>query len=338
MKKSLFFTTLTLVSLLVFTACSKKKTETVVEETELTIKTARVELQEVQQEFDYSAVVRAEVLNHIAPTTPGRIEKIFVEVGDAVVKGQKLIQMDATMLRQARTQLQNLEANFGRFEEMYKIGGISQAEYDAQKAQLDIARNNIKNLEENTQLLSPINGIVTMRNYDSGDIFAGNPILQVQQINPVKLLVNVSESQYKFVKLGMSAKIKIDIFEDEEFTGKVTLIHPTLDPRSHTFTVEVSLPNNNRKVRPGMYGKVFFNFGAVNNVVVPDEAVIKLTGSSDRFVYRVQEDNTVEYVKIVTGRRLDQGYEVLSGLNDGDVVATTSLTKLKRGMKVKIAE
>lgn len=176
-----------------------------------------------------------------------------------------------------------------------------------------------------------------MRNYDSGDLYAGNPILQIQQITPVKLLINVSESQYNDIKLGMKANILIDVFKDEVFLGKVTLIHPTLDPRTHTFTVEVTLPNANTKVRPGMYGKVVFNFAPVNNVVVPDQAISKITGSSDRYVFVIENDE-VKYTKVVLGRRLENGYEVISGLNDGDQVAITSLTKLKNGTKVKIAQ
>lgn len=337
MKKTKYLGILTLITTVLLTSCGSKKNQTAPVDELITIKTSIVKLQEVAQEFEYTAVVRPEALNNIAPTTPGRIEQIFVEVGSRVSKGQQLIQMDATMLRQARAQLDNLEKNFGRYEELYKVGGISKAEYDAQKTQLDVSRNNIKNLEDNTQLLSPLSGVVTMRNYDSGDLYAGNPILQIQQITPVKLLINVSESQYNDIKLGMKANILIDVFKDEVFLGKVTLIHPTLDPRTHTFTVEVTLPNANTKVRPGMYGKVVFNFAPVNNVVVPDQAISKITGSSDRYVFVIENDE-VKYTKVVLGRRLENGYEVISGLNDGDQVAITSLTKLKNGTKVKIAQ
>lgn len=321
------------------TSCSKKAevaTETTTMDT-VSVKIATVKTQTIEEDFEYSALVRAEALNNIAPTTPGRIEKIFVEIGDYVVKGQKLIQMDATMLRQSRTQLNNMEKNFERFEELYKVGGISKAEYDAQKTQLDVARNNIKTLEENTQLLSPISGVVTMRNYDSGDLYAGNPILQVQQISPVKLLINISESQYNLVKKGMNANVKLDVFPNEVFPAKISLIYPTLDARTHTFTAEVSLPNKNSKVKPGMYGKVYLNFGAYENPVVPEQALVKITGSPDRYVYLVQGDKVV-YTKVILGRRLENGYEVLSGIKDGDQVAVTSLIKLKNGSNIIIVQ
>jgi len=249
-----------------------------------------------------------------------------------------LVQMDATQLRQARTQLDHLKENFNRLDELYKIGGVSKSDWDALKTQLDVSQNAYNNLSENTQLLSPINGVVAMRNYDSGDIFSGNPILQIQQIRPVKLMVNVSESQYNDIKKGMEAKIKIDILGNDDIKGRVSLIYPTLDARTHTFPVEITIPNENVKVRPGMYARAIFNLGSHSNVVVPDNAIVKQPGSGDRYVFVLNDDNTVSYNKVILGRRLDANYEILSGLKDGDKVAVTSLTKLKDGVKVRVVD
>ena len=331
--------TLLILSAVLLTACNIKKADDVssqqgVQTEAITIKVAEVNEQEVAQVFEYTAVVRAEAVNHIAPTIPGRIDLILVEVGDFVTAGQKLVQMDATQLRQAKTQLDNLKANFNRLDELYKVGGVSKSDWDALKTQLDVAQNAYDNLSENTQLLSPINGVVAMRNYDSGDIFAGNPILQIQQIKPVKLLINVSESQYKEFKKGMEASIQIDVLGSDAIKGRVSLIYPTFDARTHTFPVEITISNENYKVRPGMYARAIFNLGNRSNVVVPDNAIVKQPGSGDRYVYLLNEDNTVSYVKVELGRRLDATYEILSGLKDGDKVAVTSLTKLKDGVRV----
>jgi RND family efflux transporter MFP subunit len=337
-------TTLLILIVALFAACSQKKTEETnaqqnAENESITIKVAEVFEEPVAQIFEYTAVVRAEAVNNIASPSPGiRIDQIFVEVGDFVSAGQKLVQMDATQLRQAKTQLDNLKDNFKRLDELYKVGGVSKADWDALKTQLDVTQNSYDYLTENTQLVSPINGVVAMRNYDSGDIYSGNPILQIQQIKPVKLLINVSESQYNEIKKGMEAKIKIDILRNDEIKGRVSLIYPTLDARTHTFTVEIAIPNENVKVRPGMYARAIFNLGNRNNVVVPDNAIVKQPGSGDRFVYLLNDDNTVSYIKVTLGRRLDANYEIISGLKDGDKVAVTSLTKLKDGMEVQVVK
>ncbi|MCL2291112.1 MAG: efflux RND transporter periplasmic adaptor subunit [Bacteroidetes bacterium] len=324
-------------------ACSQKKSEDInshqtAQNDTVRVRVAEVHEQMVAQIFEYTAVIRPEAVNNIAPTVPGRIDRIFVEIGDFVTVGQKLVQMDATQLRQAKTQLDNLKASFKRLDELYKVGGVSKSDWDAMKTQLDVAQNTYDNLSENTQLVSPLNGVVTMRNYDSGDLFTGNPILQIQQIRPVKLVINVSESQYNDIKKGMEAKIQIDILGKEEYIGRVSLIHPTLDARTHTFPVEITIPNANAKVRPGMYARAVFNLGSRNNVVVPDNAIVKQPGSGDRYVYLLNDDNTVSYVQVMLGRRLDANYEVLSGLKDGDKVAVTSLTRLKDGINVQVVE
>ena len=165
------------------------------------VKLADVKARPVDQIQDYTATVEAEVKNNIAPSSPVRIDQIFVEVGDRVSKGQKLVQMDAANLKQTKLQLDNQEIEFKRIDELYKVGGASKSEWDASKMQLDVKKTAYKNLLENTALLSPINGVVTARNYDNGDMYSGgNPVLVVEQITPVKLLINVSETYFTKVK------------------------------------------------------------------------------------------------------------------------------------------
>ena len=159
------------------------------------VKLADVKARPVDQIQDYTATVEAEVKNNIAPSSPVRIDQIFVEVGDRVSKGQKLVQMDAANLKQTKLQLDNQEIEFNRIDELYKVGGASKSEWDASKMQLDVKQTAYKNLLENTSLQSPINGVVTARNYDNGDMYSGGePVLVVEQITPVKLLINVSET------------------------------------------------------------------------------------------------------------------------------------------------
>ena len=161
------------------------------------VKLAEVSSRPVEQIQEYTATVEAEVKNNIAPSSPVRIDRIFVEVGDRVSKGQKLVSMDAANLKQIKYQLDNQQIEFKRIDELYKVGGASKSEWDAAKMNLDIRETSYKNLLENTSLLSPINGVVTARNYDNGDMYSGGePVLVVEQITPVKLYINVSEGYF----------------------------------------------------------------------------------------------------------------------------------------------
>ena len=274
-------------------ACSggeEKKAETTAAETVIekpTVKLATVTSRDVEQIGEFTATVEAEAKNNIAPTSPGRISKIFVEVGDQVRKGQKLVQMDAANLTQLKLQLDNQETEFKRVDELYKVGGASKAEWDAAKTNLDVRRSSYENLLENTQLVSPLNGVITARNFDNGDLYTSTqmPVLVVEQIAPVKLMVNVSEPNYPKVTKGMPVTVKLDVYEGEEFEGKVSLVYPTIDAATHTFPVEITLANANQRVRPGMFARVTMNFGSKNHVVVPDMAIVKRAGSGDRYVY-----------------------------------------------------
>ena len=176
MRKTFQIAALLVVALL--SACSggeEKKEGTQEEAAQLNkpvVKLASVTSREVEQIEEYTATVEAEAKNNIAPTSPGRIDKIFVEVGDYVSKGQKLVQMDAASLKQLKLQLENEETEFKRVDELYKVGGASKSEWDAAKTTLDVRRTSYNNLLENTQLLSPLNGVVTARNFDNGDLYS----------------------------------------------------------------------------------------------------------------------------------------------------------------------
>ncbi|MFV0403131.1 MAG: efflux RND transporter periplasmic adaptor subunit, partial [Bacteroides graminisolvens] len=240
------------------------------------VKLATVTARQVDQILEYTATVEAEVKNNIAPASPVRIDHIYVEVGDKVSKGQKLVQMDAASLKQLKLQLDNQEIEFRRLDELYKVGGVSKSEWDASKMSLDVKKTSYRNLLENTSLLSPISGIITARNYDNGDMYNGNtPVLVVEQIVPVKLLINISENYFSKIKKGSPVKVKFDVFEGEVFNGKISLIYPTINAATRTFPVELVLDNKDMKVRPGMFARVEVNFGSENHVVVPDLAVVK---------------------------------------------------------------
>ena len=320
------------------TACSGGKEKVVVEEEEQaqTVEVSTAELRDVAQINEYSGTVEADVVNNIAPQSAVRIKKVFVEVGDHVRAGQQLAEMDALNLDQLRMQLENDELEFNRVDELYKVGGVSKAQWDAKKLILDKTKRSLENLMENTRLISPISGVVSQRNYDAGDMYSSaKPLYVVEKIHPVKLKINVSESLYTKVKKGMDVKFKLDVYGEEEFDAKVNIIYPTINPDTRTFIVELIIANNDERVRPGMFARVTLSSESVKRVVVKDRAILKLLGSGDRYVF-VVKDGKAEYHKVELGQRLDDEYEIISGINDGDVVAVSGHSRLKDGDTVEI--
>ena len=318
-----------------------KKTETqvVAQEVVPTVAVETVAAREVPQTATYTSTVQAYVKNNIAPQMAGRISKINVEIGDFVKKGQVLAEIDKAQLLQAQLQLQNQEVELSRLKTLFQSGAVSKSDYDAVELAYNIAKTQVANLEENTVLRSPIDGVVTARNYDAGDMYAmTSPIYVVEQIIPVKLLVGISEAYYTKVKKGDSVEIVADAIPEKKFYGNVEKIYPTIDPATRTFTIEVVVKNPYKTLRPGMFARVTVNFGSNRNVVIPDMAVVKQQGSGERFVYVLNEDGTVTYTKVILGRRMGAEYEVLEGLADGATIVTGGQIRLKDGVKVTVNE
>ncbi len=332
MKKNIVFISLIL---LAAAGCGKKEQTQQADERPV-VRVQGVTSREVPQLAEFTATVEPKVQNNISANVPSRIKSIAVEVGDRVARGQVLATMDDASFDQIKVQQADLERNYLRSKELFQVGAIPQQQLDQIKAQLDVLNASLRNIAENTTLVSPIAGIVTARNFDAGDMASGLPILTVMQIQPVKVLINVSESFYSQIKQGMEVQVKVDVFGDEIFTGKVSLVYPTIDTATRTFPIEIEIPNTDSRIRPGMFARVTVNFGTKEHVVVPDRAVVKLQGTGDNFVYVLNADSTVTYNKVMLGQRLDNEFELLSGVENGAEVIIAGQSRLSNGAAVRV--
>lgn len=321
---------------LLVTACSQGEAEG--QEGALNIPSVKVETlgeRMVDQTIEFTGNIEPLVKNNISSAAAQRIDKIHAEVGTRVKKGQLLVEMEDVNYMQARIQLENLKVDLARTEALYKAGGISEQQYQQLKTQVNVSEESIANLAKNTKLLSPIDGIVTHKNFDNGDIAAGQPILVVMQIQPVKILVNISEEFFPQVRIGTPATIRLDIYPDKSFSGKVMLIHPTIDAATRSFQAELRIENPSLLIRPGMFARAIVDFGSKERLVVPDVAVIKQPGTNDRYVY-VLEGDKVFYRKVELGRRVGDIYEVAGGVAVGDRVVVAGHTGLMDNIQVQV--
>ncbi len=322
-------------------ACSSKKSaeaaaEQPVVEAKPKVTTAVVHIQDVDQQSVFTGNVEGYAVNNITPQQPRRITRLLVDVGDRVVAGQKVAELDNAALDQVKAQYENNKANFERSDELYKFGGESKANWQAMKTAYEVSKSTYENMLENTTLVSPISGVVTARNYDNGDMCGGLPIFVVQRINPVKITINVSESLYSYIKKGMEVAVEFDALPEQKFTAKVSRITPSVDAATRTFPVELVLANAKELIKPGMYARVTMNYGTRKNIVVPDVAVVKQLGSGNRYIYVYKQDGTVAFQRVELGRRMNDKYEILSGIADGDEVVTSGQIALKDGIAVEL--
>lgn len=293
---------------------------------------------DVPQSDVYTANVEAYAKNNIAPQSPSRIQKIYVEVGDFVRAGQIVAKMDEVSLNQSKLSMANDSLEYSRIKKLYEQGGVSKSDFDAMELKYNVTRSQYQNLLENTILRSPVSGVITARNYDQGDMYGGSPIYVVEQITPVKLYVGISEMDYTRVKKNDTVTLTADALPGKTFTGRIARIYPTIDAATHTFTAEVNVANSDRLLRPGMYARVIVNFGSNHSIVVPDDCVVKQQGSGVRSVFVLQADNTVKEIVVTLGRHFGTEYEILSGIAEGDNVVVKGQASLKNGSKVNVQE
>ena len=339
--KTIYRSLLIALSIAAVSCSSNKGAKSTEAEAEVAVQIPNVEVQavaarEVVQQVLFTGTVEAEVVNNIAPQAPRRINEIRFDVGDHVRKGDVLVSLENSALVQSKAQMDNAKIEYDRTDELYKIGGASKSEWDARRLQYEVAKASYENLLENTTLVAPISGIVTARNYDKGDMTGGLPVLVIEQIRPVKIMINISESLFAKVRKGMKVYVTLEAYGDEQFTGTISRIYPTINNSTRTFAAEVTIPNNDERIRPGMFARVTLPYGKNVRVVAPDRAVNKLMGSGDRYVYVLEADGTVRYAKVELGRRMEAEWEILSGLEDGQTVVVKGQTALTNGCKVNV--
>lgn len=315
---------------------SSKATEEQSADTVRLVEVAPAEMRALSLSEEFTAQLEAKVVNNITAQAGGRLKQLLVKVGDRVGAGQAVARMEATQASQAQIQLADAKTNFARMDELYKVGGVSKAQWEQAKSAVDQAKLAYGNAAENTVLRSPISGFVTAKNYDNGDMTSPQlPVVVIQQIAPVKAVIGVSEQYYSYLKKGAAATLSVDALGEETFSGIVTNIFPTLDPVTHTVSTEIEIANKDLKLRPGMYARVHLDFGTKEALTVPDKAIVRQAGSGARYVYVFSGGKAV-YRAVELGQQQGDLYEVVSGLNAGDQVITSAPSNLKNGLSVKL--
>lgn len=315
---------------------SSKATEEQSADTVRLVEVATAEMRALSLSEEFTAQLEAKVVNNITAQAGGRLKQLLVKVGDRVGAGQAVARMEATQASQAQIQLADAKTNFARMDELYKVGGVSKAQWEQAKSAVDQAKLAYGNAAENTVLRSPISGFVTAKNYDNGDMTSPQlPVVVIQQIAPVKAVIGVSEQYYSYLKKGAAATLSVDALGEETFSGVVTNIFPTLDPVTHTVSTEIEVSNKDLKLRPGMYARVHLDFGTKEALTVPDKAIVRQAGSGARYVYVFSGGKAV-YRAVELGQQQGDLYEVVSGLNAGDQVIISAPSNLKNGLSVKL--
>ena len=322
-------------------SCGGKKEATSVKDASVAekVQTQVLTKEKIARQLELSSTLEGYESMSISPSLTGKIEHIYVEVGSRVGKGQLLVRMDQTQLNTTKINLASAKTEFARVEALKETGSVSQQVYDQTKTQLDNLTESAKFLETNTFVRAQFSGVIAAKNYEDGELYSGAPILSLQQISMLKAIINIPEAYYPLVKKGMKVEVRSDIFKDEVFPATIEIVYPTIDPASHTFQAKLRIPNAKEKIRPGMYVKTTLALGQAETIVVPYQAVLKLTGSNERYVF-VNDNGTARRVDVTMGQRFDDRIEVIpeteGELKEGDELVIVGQARLVDGSKLEI--
>ena len=318
-------------------ACGSETT-TEQEERVEQVRTKVLHEQEIEREISVSTNLQGYLTQNVAPSLTGKIEHIYCEVGDRKAAGADLVRMDQTQYKTTKISLANLELEKNRVEMLLKTGSATQQQYDQILAQYNSTKEQLEFLEKNTYVKAPFSGVIAAKNYEDGELYSGQPILVLTQIDKLKALVAIPERYFPNFKAGMKLTLTSEIYPNKVFPATVEIVYPTIDPSSHTFQCKIVIPNGSNLLRPGMYVTTTLGLGKANAIVVPYQSVEKLVGANDRYVFIV-EDGRAKRIAVTLGQRFDQDIEIIAPeIKEGVEFVTTGQHKLVDGVKVNVVE
>jgi RND family efflux transporter MFP subunit len=315
--------------------------------------TLTLSLTEIPVADSAPGVVISEQQVQVASRLMGYIHDIPVHEGDTVKAGQLLFSIDPTDIKgqvdqaraglaQANAALSDAKADFERFSNLYKEESIPKVQFDKIKLQYNIAQsqanaaqsglNTAESQLRYAEVRSPINGIVTQKMANKGDLAApGKPVLAVE--NPAKLLIqtSVSNETYAHLKMGGSATVEI---AGNTLPGKIVRLVSAADAMSHTHLVKLDVPGI-KGYSSGTFARVRFTVGSRQGISVPKAALLERAGISGVFV--VEADGIAHYRMVRVGSEQNDLIEIEAGLNPGEKVVVSNAAGFDSGDRINEA-
>ncbi|MDJ0814136.1 MAG: efflux RND transporter periplasmic adaptor subunit [Woeseiaceae bacterium] len=277
------------------------------------------------------AFAEADVIAKVA----GEVREILVEEGDDVEQGQVLARLDGDRLRlelnQSAANLQKLKRDYERNVDLKEKGLISTGDFDKIRYEMEAleASYNLAKLElDYTQIRAPIDGVVSNRYVRIGNTVSINdPVFEVTSLDPLVAYLHVPEREYRNIRKGQVVGIDIDALAGQRIIAEVTRVSPVVDPNTGTFKITIEIRDQQRLIKPGMFGRINIVYDQhVNVLQVPRSAILEDSGATSVFVV---EDDRAMRREVVTGYSNAGMIEVVEGLEDGDTVITVGQIGLK---------
>ena len=327
--------------------------------------------QEFQDKISAVGTLKARETGLLSPKVAGNVEAVLVDIGEKVQTDQVIIRIDRTnfeltvkqasaalataksAVSQARVQFEHAEKEYRRASNLLDEKVIPQGRFDtaeaghkaarqglaaakAQRNQAEVALQTAMQHLKDTQIRSPISGVVVERNVEVGQSVApGAPLLRILDQSTLKADIDLPESDFARIAAGTPAVIQVDAFQGQQFSGKVVLVNPMVDRKTRTFRVRIESPNPTAKLVDGMFVRVQLSAAQRTVLAVERDALNRLPGSGTFYVFVVDGDKAVKRT-VKTGIVGDRYAEILEGLSEGEKVVTSGAGRLRSGVRVDI--
>ncbi|MCL2218961.1 MAG: efflux RND transporter periplasmic adaptor subunit [Chitinispirillia bacterium] len=353
LKKTLFMMCVTALIFAAGSGCNKKKEEAAeaapAEKVLLPVKGAVAVKRDISRTLNFSGNIDATRRTAIAPASAAigsRVERIFVKEGDAVREGQILVRMEDFQLQQSQTQLTQLEADYQRMSQL-RGKGVTQQQYEQVKTSYDAAKVGHEQLKRSIELRAPFSGTVIGRYLNDGEVYMGAPghdgaigILSIAQLGSMTIELMVSEQDFVQLRMGQDAQVKLDVFPDTAFAGRISAISPALNRQSRTANAGIEISNAGNKLRPGMFARVEIATQTLKNVLAVPSSALVVRGN-EVFVFTVEEQpapfvTTPKLVRVKTGMLTLQYAQILEGLEENAAVLTENNASLTEETEIRV--
>ncbi len=344
----------------IFYGCGGGDEKQVGEEEYIPVRVIKASTGKIENVLSFTGNIEPWRRLNILPEVGGKIEHIYVEIGDRVKEGTVLAELDRETfelrLKQAEAGLavaksayEDAKRNYQRAEELWKSGSMSQQQFEKIQLAYNSAKSQLQQAEAGLDLAkwqmkvsimrAPFSGIISGKYLSEGDMInpqmPGAPgVLTLIDISKVKIKVNASEEEVIKIRNGQSALIKVRSYPDREFNGEVYAVNSAANPITRTFEVQIAVKNSGEFLKAGGFARVKIITDTKDNVIVVPTDVL-LGTERDRHVYIVEGQQALK--RFVQLGIIQNGLaEIVSGLKEGELVVASGQQMLQHGSRIRV--
>ncbi len=286
----------------------------------------------------------------------GIIKTVKANEGTAVSKGMLLATIDdveysqsvlsaQAALKQAEASFANVKIEFSRKDALYKEELVTKQQYDDVTTRLTLAESDVEKARAalsiakqkltKTKIYAPLSSRIKEKLVSEGDFVKnGTRLFTLIQPNPLKLRFSVSERDVGKMKVGQDVSVKVDAFPDREFTGKVSIVFPSLEEKTRTLAIEALVPDKENILKPGLFARIILYTGSLKDtVVIPNTALLY---EGERIMAYVVEEGKAKEKLVKLGNKYGDEIEIIEGIKEAEKIVIAGQQGLSEGAKVSV--